>query len=60
MTRINPLHSTRSITPFRPIWSDKLVRVAVLEVILRHVEPRIARKFPGNADGARTEMMEAV
>ncbi|KIK29795.1 hypothetical protein PISMIDRAFT_671749 [Pisolithus microcarpus 441] len=41
------------------ILSDKLVPSAVLELIPRHVELRIARKFPGNADGAQTEMMEA-
>ncbi|KAI6135998.1 uroporphyrin-III C-methyltransferase [Pisolithus sp. B1] len=41
------------------VLSDKLVPSAVLELIPRHVEVRIARKFPGNADGAQTEMMEA-
>lgn len=41
------------------VLSDKLVPSAVLELIPQHVELRIARKFPGNADGAQTEMMEA-
>ena len=42
------------------VLSDKLVPAPVLELIPPHVEVRIARKFPGNADGAQTEMMEAV
>ncbi|KAG6333809.1 hypothetical protein ID866_5279 [Astraeus odoratus] len=41
------------------VLSDKLVPSAVLDLIPQHVELRIARKFPGNADGAQTEMMEA-
>ena len=41
------------------VLSDKLVPAPVLELIPRHVEVRIARKFPGNADGAQTEMMVA-
>ncbi|KAI6024573.1 uroporphyrin-III C-methyltransferase [Pisolithus marmoratus] len=41
------------------VLADKLVPSAVLELIPQHVELRIARKFPGNADGAQTEMMEA-
>ncbi|KAL4068879.1 tetrapyrrole methylase [Scleroderma yunnanense] len=41
------------------VLSDKLVPSAVLELVPEHVELRIARKFPGNADGAQTEMMEA-
>ncbi len=41
------------------VLSDKLVPAAVLEVIPKHVEVRIARKFPGNADGAQNELMEA-
>ena len=41
------------------VLSDKLVPAPVLELIPPHVEVRIARKFPGNADGAQTEMMEA-
>ncbi|KAF9225193.1 hypothetical protein BS17DRAFT_583496 [Gyrodon lividus] len=41
------------------VLSDKLVPAAVLELIPPHVEVRIARKFPGNADGAQAEMMEA-
>lgn len=41
------------------VLSDKLVPAPVLELIPAHVEVRIARKFPGNADGAQMEMMEA-
>ena len=41
------------------VLSDKLVPSAVLQLIPERVELRIARKFPGNADGAQTEMMEA-
>jgi uroporphyrin-III C-methyltransferase len=39
--------------------SDKLVPAAVLALIPQEVEVRIARKFPGNAEGAQNEMMEA-
>lgn len=41
------------------VLSDKLVPDAVLGLIPSHVEVRIARKFPGNADGAQNELMEA-
>ncbi|KAI0311013.1 uroporphyrin-III C-methyltransferase [Amylostereum chailletii] len=41
------------------VLSDKLVPEAVLALIPPGVEVRIARKFPGNADGAQQEMMEA-
>ncbi|KDR85983.1 hypothetical protein GALMADRAFT_397387 [Galerina marginata CBS 339.88] len=41
------------------VLSDKLVPEAVLSLIPRHVQVRIARKFPGNAEGAQIEMMEA-
>ncbi|KAF7302419.1 Uroporphyrin-III c-methyltransferase [Mycena chlorophos] len=41
------------------VLSDKLVPAAVLALIPSTVEVRIARKFPGNADGAQMEMMEA-
>ncbi|KAG8219238.1 uroporphyrin-III C-methyltransferase [Butyriboletus roseoflavus] len=41
------------------VLSDKLVPAPVLELIPSRVEVRIARKFPGNADGAQMEMMEA-
>ncbi|EGO05389.1 hypothetical protein SERLA73DRAFT_43774 [Serpula lacrymans var. lacrymans S7.3] len=41
------------------VLSDKLVPAAVLKLIPPEVEVRIARKFPGNAEGAQTEMMEA-
>jgi len=41
------------------VLSDKLVPDAVLALIPPHVQVRIARKFPGNAEGAQIEMMEA-
>ncbi|KAK0481353.1 uroporphyrin-III C-methyltransferase [Armillaria novae-zelandiae] len=41
------------------VLSDKLVPDAVLALIPSGVEVRIAKKFPGNADGAQNEMMEA-
>lgn len=41
------------------VLSDKLVPDAVLALIPKHVHVRIARKFPGNADGAQVEMMVA-
>ena len=41
------------------VLSDKLVPAPVLDLIPPHVEVRIARKFPGNADSAQTEMMMA-
>ena len=40
------------------VLSDKLVPAAVLEMIPPHVQVQIARKFPGNADGAQTELQE--
>lgn len=41
------------------VLSDKLVPDAVLALIPAGVEVRIARKFPGNAERAQTELMEA-
>lgn len=41
------------------VLSDKLVPATVLEMIPSHVQVQIARKFPGNADGAQTELQEA-
>ena len=41
------------------VLSDKLVPAAVLEVVPSHVQVQIARKFPGNAEGAQTELQEA-
>ena len=41
------------------VLSDKLVPAAVLSIIPKHVQVCIARKFPGNAEGAQTELMEA-
>ena len=40
------------------VLSDKLVPEAVLALIPKTVELKIARKFPGNADGAQKELME--
>ena len=41
------------------VLSDKLVPAMVLEMIPSHVQVQIARKFPGNAGGAQTELQEA-
>ncbi|KAI0066546.1 uroporphyrin-III C-methyltransferase [Artomyces pyxidatus] len=41
------------------ILSDKLVPQGVLDLIPSGVEVRIARKFPGNSEGAQQELMEA-
>ena len=41
------------------VLSDKLVPEAVLGTIPSHVQVQIARKFPGNADGAQIELQEA-
>ena len=41
------------------VLSDKLVPEAVLDLVPKSVEVRVARKFPGNAEGAQQEMMEA-
>jgi uroporphyrin-III C-methyltransferase len=41
------------------VLSDKLVPDAVLKLIPSHVPVRIAKKFPGNAEGAQSEMMDA-
>ena len=41
------------------VLSDKLVPAAVLEVIPSDVQVQVARKFPGNADGAQIELQEA-
>lgn len=39
------------------VLADKLVPAAVLALIPSHIPVKIARKFPGNADGAQEEMM---
>lgn len=39
------------------VLADKLVPAAVLALIPSHTPVKIARKFPGNADGAQEEMM---
>lgn len=41
------------------VLSDKLVPDTILKLIPSHVPIRIAKKFPGNADGAQAEMMDA-
>ncbi|KAJ7447242.1 uroporphyrin-III C-methyltransferase [Mycena latifolia] len=41
------------------VLSDKLVPAAVLALIPPTVQVRIAKKFPGNAEGAQNEMMDA-
>ncbi|KAF8532094.1 tetrapyrrole methylase [Gautieria morchelliformis] len=41
------------------VLSDKLVPEGVLHTIPKHIELRIARKFPGNADRAQEELMHA-
>ncbi|KAI9511869.1 tetrapyrrole methylase [Russula earlei] len=41
------------------VLSDKLVPEAVLALVPKNIQVRIARKFPGNAEGAQQEMMEA-
>ncbi|KAH8111914.1 uroporphyrin-III C-m [Phellopilus nigrolimitatus] len=40
------------------VLTDKLVPAGVLALIPPHIEVRVARKFPGNADGAQQEMMD--
>jgi uroporphyrin-III C-methyltransferase len=40
------------------VLSDKLVPASVLELIPKSVRVVIARKFPGNADGAQSELMD--
>lgn len=40
------------------VLTDKLVPAGVLALIPPHVEVRVARKFPGNAEGAQQELME--
>ena len=53
--------ATRDILTKRAdlVLSDKLVPEAVLALTPKNVEVHIARKFPGNAEGAQQEMMEA-
>lgn len=40
------------------VLTDKLVPEGVLELIPKHIELRVARKFPGNAEAAQQEMMD--
>ncbi|KAL5519592.1 MET1 [Sanghuangporus vaninii] len=40
------------------ILSDKLVPSAILSLIPAHIPLHIARKFPGNAEGAQQELMD--
>lgn len=41
------------------VLSDKLVPAAILEMIPSNVQVQVARKFPGNAEGAQIELQEA-
>ena len=40
------------------VLTDKLVPEGVLAIIPKHIEVRVARKFPGNAEAAQQEMMD--
>lgn len=40
------------------ILSDKLVPAEILALIPPHIPLYIAKKFPGNAEGAQSELME--
>jgi hypothetical protein len=40
------------------VLSEKLVPADVLALIPETIEVRIVRKFPGNAEGAQSEMMD--
>lgn len=40
------------------VLADKLVPAAVMDLVPRRAEVRIARKFPGNADKAQEELLE--
>ncbi|KAK9485112.1 tetrapyrrole methylase [Lipomyces starkeyi] len=46
-----------SITTADLVLADKLVPAGVLDLIPRHVETFIARKFPGNAEAAQEELL---
>ncbi|KAG1738565.1 tetrapyrrole methylase [Suillus occidentalis] len=41
------------------VLSEKLIPAAVLTLIPVTIEVRVARNFPGNAEGAQSEMMDA-
>lgn len=41
------------------VLADKLVPAGVLELVPRRTAVHIARKFPGNADGAQEELLKA-
>ncbi len=51
-------HSLLTSNTTHLILTDKLVPAGVLDLIPKHIEVRVARKFPGNAEGAQTELME--
>ena len=40
------------------VLTDKLVPESVLAIIPKHIEVRVARKFPGNAEAAQQEIMD--
>ncbi|KAK9331766.1 tetrapyrrole methylase [Lipomyces starkeyi] len=46
-----------AITTADLVLADKLVPAGVLDLIPRHVETFIARKFPGNAEAAQEELL---
>ncbi|KAK9481335.1 tetrapyrrole methylase [Lipomyces japonicus] len=47
-----------AITTADLVLADKLVPAGVLDLIPRHVETFIAKKFPGNAEAAQKELLE--
>lgn len=47
----------RAIQTADIVLADKLVPAAILELIPRRTEVKIARKFPGNADAAQDELL---
>ncbi|KAL9100969.1 MAG: hypothetical protein Q9163_003711 [Psora crenata] len=52
------LATHRAIQNASVILADKLVPAPVLELIPRRTPVHIARKFPGNADAAQTELLQ--
>lgn len=51
-------HALLTLNSTHLILTDKLVPAGVLDLIPKETEVRVARKFPGNAEGAQTELME--
>ncbi|KAK9458335.1 tetrapyrrole methylase [Dipodascopsis uninucleata] len=48
----------KAITAADLVLADKLVPSEVLDLVPRHVETFIARKFPGNAEAAQQELLD--